>query len=87
MKVDSLPRGRTQPFYSVIDKEGGSRYVAEENILCMGRWQNEIRDRRKSSAILVPEKNILRRAGEWMRRWDPKAERFVNNLKQEYPDD
>ncbi|KAJ1311868.1 hypothetical protein OPQ81_010327 [Rhizoctonia solani] len=31
--VNQLPRGRHQPFYSVIGEDGGTRYVAEENII------------------------------------------------------
>ncbi|KAG8752907.1 hypothetical protein FRC11_007898, partial [Ceratobasidium sp. 423] len=30
--VNQLPRGRHQPFYDVIGEDGGTRYVAEENI-------------------------------------------------------
>lgn len=82
-----LPRGRSQPFYNVIDQEGVGRYVAEENILCLGRWQNDTRDRRKSSAIVVPSKPMLSKAGEFMKRWDSKVERFVSNMAEEYPDD
>ncbi|TFK36986.1 hypothetical protein BDQ12DRAFT_736713 [Crucibulum laeve] len=32
MKVDTLPRGREQPFYNVLSVDGSQRYVAEENI-------------------------------------------------------
>ncbi|CAE6476624.1 unnamed protein product [Rhizoctonia solani] len=31
--VNQLPRGRHQPFYSVVGEDGGTRYVAEENII------------------------------------------------------
>ncbi|QRV90547.1 hemimethylated DNA-binding domain protein [Ceratobasidium sp. AG-Ba] len=31
--VDALPRGRGQPFYTVLAKDGSSRYVAEENVV------------------------------------------------------
>ncbi|KAH7345414.1 hypothetical protein B0J17DRAFT_639794 [Rhizoctonia solani] len=31
--VNELPRGRHQPFYSVVGEDGGTRYVAEENIV------------------------------------------------------
>ncbi|CAE6512900.1 unnamed protein product [Rhizoctonia solani] len=31
--VNQLPRGRAQPFYSVVGEDGGTRYVAEENII------------------------------------------------------
>ncbi|KAF8560056.1 YccV-like-domain-containing protein [Imleria badia] len=32
MNVDSLPRGRHQPFYHIFTQSGSVRYVAEENI-------------------------------------------------------
>ncbi|KAG1754890.1 YccV-like-domain-containing protein [Suillus paluster] len=32
MGVDSLPRGRHQPFYHALTQNGSSRYVAEDNI-------------------------------------------------------
>ncbi|KAH0838039.1 YccV-like-domain-containing protein [Lanmaoa asiatica] len=32
MSVDSLPRGRHQPFYHIFTQSGSVRYVAEENI-------------------------------------------------------
>ncbi|SGZ00341.1 BQ5605_C034g11341 [Microbotryum silenes-dioicae] len=32
MGVDTLPHGRSQPFYHVIIEGGGTRYVAQENI-------------------------------------------------------
>ncbi|KAF8807836.1 hypothetical protein BYT27DRAFT_7139292 [Phlegmacium glaucopus] len=32
MTIDSLPRGRNQPFYNVFSDNGSKRYVAEENI-------------------------------------------------------
>ncbi|GAA6017974.1 hypothetical protein JCM10207_002727 [Rhodosporidiobolus poonsookiae] len=32
MRVDTLPHGRSQPFYHVIVDDGSSRYVASENI-------------------------------------------------------
>ncbi|SCV69982.1 BQ2448_1376 [Microbotryum intermedium] len=32
MGVDTLPFGRSQPFYHVITEGGGTRYVAQENI-------------------------------------------------------
>ncbi|KAH7886095.1 YccV-like-domain-containing protein [Phlebopus sp. FC_14] len=32
MNVDSLPRGRHQPFYHVLTQYGSARYVAEENV-------------------------------------------------------
>ena len=78
MRVDSLPRGRSQPFYSVIDVGGGSRYVAEENITPLGLSEfNQV----------VPHRNLLRRAGEFMKRWDPRVGRFVSNIVEEYPED
>ncbi|KAL9057844.1 MAG: hypothetical protein Q9162_002074 [Coniocarpon cinnabarinum] len=86
MHVDDLPRGRHQPFYNVLDTHGGQRYVAEENIVCLGRWQNEHREGDEVAPV-VPDPGITRRAGEWMKRWDPMLERFVSNLKDEYPDD
>ncbi|KAF8741749.1 Hemimethylated DNA-binding protein YccV like, partial [Rhizoctonia solani] len=39
--VDQLPRGRHQPFYSVIGEDGGTRYVAEENIMPLPTAPNE----------------------------------------------
>ena len=85
MQVDQLPRGRLQPFYNVIDWEGGSRYVAEENIVCLGRWQSQSRAR-SSGAPVVPYRNVMQRAGEWFKRWDEAAERFVSNITEEYPE-
>ncbi|KAF8445612.1 YccV-like-domain-containing protein [Boletus edulis BED1] len=32
MNIDSLPRGRHQPFYNILTQSGSVRYVAEENI-------------------------------------------------------
>jgi F-box protein 21 len=30
---------------------------------------------------------MLKMAGRWFKRWDKDANRFVSNLKEEYPDD
>ncbi|KAG8717550.1 hypothetical protein FRC09_014101 [Ceratobasidium sp. 395] len=34
-EVDTLPRGRMQPFYNVLAADGSSRYVAEENVVSL----------------------------------------------------
>ncbi|CAE6344516.1 unnamed protein product [Rhizoctonia solani] len=41
MGVNQLPRGRDQPFYSVVGEDGGTRYVAEENIIPLPTALNE----------------------------------------------
>lgn len=83
MNVDSLPAGREQVFYHVVDENEGMRYVAEENIAIMGRhWTGWL-----PGQVVVPNENVVRVAGKWAKRWDPQQERFVSNMEAEYPDD
>lgn len=85
MGVDRLQRARKQPFYPVLDHSGSSRYVAEENIEPLGRWQYSVQGREDMERV-VPVSSIMRFAGEYMRRWDEVEERFVSNVREEYPE-
>lgn len=49
-----------------------SRYVAEENITPLIGW---------------PPLSLLRLAGRYFKRWDTEEERFISNIRDEYPDD
>ncbi|RPB21501.1 YccV-like-domain-containing protein [Terfezia boudieri ATCC MYA-4762] len=79
MDVDTLKRGRHQPFYNVFVADGSSRYVAEDNIV-------EIRSP-KGGGVLGGFLCV----GKWFRRFEERNRdmggRFVSNLKEEYPDD
>ena len=86
MGVDRLLRQRKQPFYPVVDHCGNNRYVAEENIRPLGRWQYAWAVGKDMERV-VPLDGIMKFAGEFMRRWDPETERFVSNVREEYPDD
>lgn len=72
MNVDTLPRGRNQPFYHVLVDDGSVRYVAEENIEPI---------KPTSIAKLAPM------AGKYFKRFDPGIGQFVSNVKTEFPDD
>jgi len=48
------------------------RYVAEENIQPLSG---------EPSAVLT------KLAGQFFKRWDTEAQRFISNIKDEYPDD
>jgi len=73
MGVDTLVRGRHQPFYNVIVDDKTVRYVAEENV--------------QSSSDSRPPKSVMRTAGRWFKRWDDAACVFVSNIRDEYPED
>ena len=89
MGVDALPQGRQQPFYNVLDSNGTDRYVAEENIMPLGRWQYSDSARATTLEVdkVVPAEGVLKYAGLYMRRWDDEMERFVSNVREEYPGD
>ncbi|KAK0928878.1 hypothetical protein LTR91_004058 [Friedmanniomyces endolithicus] len=72
MQVDSLPRGREQPFYNVLADDKSVRYVADENIESLSRQ---------------PSEAILALAGRYFKRWDGTSGMFVSNIREEYPDD
>ncbi|KAK0308870.1 hypothetical protein LTR01_004750 [Friedmanniomyces endolithicus] len=72
MQVDSLPRGREQPFYNVLADDKTVRYVADENIESLSRQ---------------PSEAILALAGRYFKRWDSASGMFVSNIREEYPDD
>ncbi|KAA8909794.1 Hemimethylated DNA-binding protein YccV like-domain-containing protein [Sphaerosporella brunnea] len=72
MNVETLPRGRNQPFYHVLVEDGTVRYVAEENI-------QPIRPKNVSALIGL--------AGKYFKRFDAAEGRFVSNVEAEFPDD
>lgn len=72
MQVDNLPRGRWQPFYNIVAEDKSERYVAEENIQIL-------RER--------PIEELLQVAGRYFKRWDDTENKFVSNIRDQYPDD
>ncbi|KAF3764646.1 YccV-like-domain-containing protein [Cryphonectria parasitica EP155] len=72
MNVDGLSKGDDQPFYHVIGVDDIQRYVAEENIIPMSS---------------PPPRRMLRMAGRFFKRWGEVDQRFVSNVREEYPDD
>lgn len=72
MQVDNLPRGRRQPFYKIVAEDKSQRYVAEENIQIL-------RER--------PIRELMQVAGRYFKRWDDAENKFVSNMRDEYPDD
>lgn len=72
MQVDNLRRGRWQPFYNIVAEDKSHRYVAEENIQIL-------RER--------PVEELMQVAGRYFKRWDDTANKFVSNLRDQYPDD
>ena len=72
MGVDDMPGGRRQPFYRIFGDDRSNRYVAQENI--------ELLDGR-------PPQALLRLGGRFFKRWDDGEERFLSNIRDEYPDD
>lgn len=93
MNVDSLPRGRNQVFYHIIDENGTSRYVAEENILLHQPKRSATGNGVASGLELDDDEDtpafrgLLRTAGRWFKRYDRHRVRFVSNVREEYPDD
>jgi len=73
MDVGSLRRGHQQSFYHIIDNDGSTRYVAEDNIQII--------------KPVTPPPVILAAAGQWFKRWDSENGVFVSNIRDEYPDD
>lgn len=73
MGVENLTRGPNQPFYRVIDDDGKERYVAEDNI--------------EPGKESIWTEYFVHNAGRFFLRWDDNEERYISNLKQEYPDD
>ncbi|KAI9788649.1 MAG: hypothetical protein M1816_006795 [Peltula sp. TS41687] len=73
MNVDTLPQGRNQTFYHILDNVRTTRYVAEENIEIV-----TLRD---------PPPWILPWAGRYFKRWNGETGTFVSNIRDEYPDD
>ncbi|KAF1844040.1 YccV-like-domain-containing protein [Cucurbitaria berberidis CBS 394.84] len=74
MGVDRLPNGRNQAFYHVLVCDKSVRYVAEENI-------------QPVEPNTRPSEAILKLAGRHFKRWDDADHCFVNNVRDEYPDD
>ncbi|KAF2714116.1 YccV-like-domain-containing protein [Pleomassaria siparia CBS 279.74] len=72
MGVDRLINGREQSFYHVLVCDKSVRYVAEENIIRPGGG---------------PSAAMLKLAGRHFKRWDAGSNRFVSNVRDEYPDD
>ncbi|PSR82812.1 Hemimethylated DNA-binding protein YccV like-domain-containing protein [Coniella lustricola] len=72
MDVDTLLRGRGQPFYNIVDTNNSKRYVAEENIEVLS-------DR--------PPRALMKLAGKYFKRWDDEAKMFVSNVRDKYPED
>ncbi|KAI3391976.1 hypothetical protein diail_6382 [Diaporthe ilicicola] len=72
MQVDNLPRGRDQPFYNIVAEDKSRRYVAEENIKILRE---------------PPPKTLLKPAGRFFKRWDDAENKFVSNIRDEYPDE
>ncbi|KAJ0106824.1 hypothetical protein J7T55_001348 [Diaporthe amygdali] len=72
MQVDNLPRGRHQPFYNIIAEDKSHRYVAEENIQILKQQ---------------PTEALLQLAGRYFKRWDDHENKFVSNIRDQYPDD
>jgi len=70
--VETLPRGRKQPFYHVLVEDGTVRYVAEENI-------RPVKPKNVRSLIGL--------AGKYFKRFDPEEGKFVSNMHVEFPDD
>ncbi|KAH6645520.1 Hemimethylated DNA-binding protein YccV like-domain-containing protein [Truncatella angustata] len=70
MRVDDLPRGRSQPFYNVVAEDKSTRYVAEENI--------EILDARPSDILMEI-------AGRYFKRWSDNEHKFESNMLDDYP--
>ncbi|KAG8680005.1 hypothetical protein FRC08_016601 [Ceratobasidium sp. 394] len=93
--VDRLPRGRSQPFYTVSAADGSSRYVAEENVIPLPSLATETEAEQKVTWDTV---RMLMLAGTWTIEQtfsrvevDEKLGRawFVPavNLADEYPED
>ncbi|KAL8656220.1 MAG: hypothetical protein Q9226_002733, partial [Calogaya cf. arnoldii] len=72
MGVDRLSKGRHQSFYNVLVEDKSVRYVAEENI---------------DDTPMDVETGLMSLAGRHFKRWDDTSEKFISNIKDEYPDD
>lgn len=72
MQVDNLRRGRWQPFYNVVAEDKSQRYVAEENIQLLSER---------------PIEDLMQIAGRYFKRWDDVENKFVSNIRDQYPDD
>lgn len=72
MQVDNLRRGRWQPFYNIVAEDKSQRYVAEENIQILSER---------------PIEALLRVAGRYFKRWDDAENKFVSNIRDQYPED
>ena len=75
--VDRLPNGRDQPFYNVLVEDESTRYVAEENVNLLERYELDD-DLSERFPIEI---------GKWFRRWDQERGVFISNVTAEYPDD
>lgn len=58
--------------YTSRASDKSTRYVAEENI---------------APLVGSPLSSLLRLAGRYFKRWDTQEERFISNIRDEYPDD
>jgi len=76
--VDTLPRGRHQPFYNVFVNDGSTRYVAQENVVVLGPDEFGAEDVEGTFGVDV---------GKWFRRFDKDTTTFVSNIRDEYPED
>ncbi|KAM3069928.1 hypothetical protein ACMFMF_008282 [Clarireedia jacksonii] len=71
-QIDDLTRGRHQSFYHALVEDASIRYVAEDNI----------------EMVEEPDvTQLLKVAGQYFKRYDKEACKFVANFKEEYPDD
>lgn len=72
MQVDNLSRGRDQPFYNIVAEDKSQRYVAEDNIQVLRE---------------PPAETLLQLAGRYFKRWDDSENKFVSNIRDQYPED
>lgn len=72
MGVDTLSRGRHQPFYLALVMDGSVRYVAEENIVV---------------SQTDPVESLRKLAGKYFKRYSRAERMFISNIRDEYPDD
>ena len=92
MGVHQLSRGRHQSFYHAL-------YVCESYTLCEGHLLTNINHSVDDKSVrYVAEENIeivtsqfpsslMALAGQYFKRWDELSNKFVSNIKDEYPDD